>query len=57
MVADIPLYALATVAGIVGTVWGNGMSRRLNPAAFRALLSAMVVLCCALMTVSGLGLV
>lgn len=38
LVADIPLYALASVVGMVGTYLGDVVTGWMNPAAFHAML-------------------
>jgi uncharacterized membrane protein YfcA len=54
---DLPLYALTSIAGLLGMVLGNALSRKMDQKLFQSALGALMVLCCVLMAASGLGLV
>lgn len=56
-VKDLPLYLIGSVVGMVGTVVGDVLTHRIDQNTFVYIMKAMVWVCCALMTLSGLGLV
>jgi uncharacterized membrane protein YfcA len=54
--ADAQLHAASCVCGAAGVAAGDALSRAMGEAAFRRALGGLMVLCCALMFASGLGL-
>lgn len=55
--ADVQLYGVACAAGVVGVLLGDRLSHFINQQAFQQVLGLLMVLCCALMFASGLGII
>lgn len=54
--ADLPLYAWASGAALVGVLLGSAASSKLDQVAFGRLLVALMCVCCLLMFMSAAGL-
>ena len=55
--ADMQLYAVSCIVGLVGVLLGDLLSAKVDQQRFKQVLGWLIILCCALMFASGLGFV